>query len=267
VKLEILENRGSILILVLWVLALLAYLTGDYLAHNREKSAICSTSWNVEKGSQAINSVMELFATDASPLSGQEEESKWLALSPGGVKVWIKVEKEKERINMNSAPDPDIREKILELMTDDNEERADKLIDAILDWRDPDNLTRLHGAESEYYENQGLPYGPGNGPFKALTELLLVRGMTTELFWGDPLASINEKGDGEKSEESGPVSISDAFTLFDGSVKRLTMVIRGRGNAYDLVLAFLRKRGVRWQPFQVYRTTLISSMRTQEAKH
>ncbi|RLB28229.1 MAG: hypothetical protein DRH11_17640, partial [Deltaproteobacteria bacterium] len=55
-----------------------------------------------------------------------------------------------------------------------------------------------------------------------------------------------------------PLSVSDAFTVFDADVKRLTVVVPGRGKSYELALVFMKKKGVRWQAFQVYRTTLVS---------
>jgi len=258
VKNTTVARQGSILIFVLWILAMLAYLAGDYLAHNRERAAVCSNSWNVEKENQAINSVIELFSADRSPLSGQEEENGWIALSPGGVKLWVRLEKEAHRVNVNSAPDSEIRKKIVEVTADESEDKADQLSDAILDWRDPDKLTRQNGAEAGYYRDQGLPYVPGDGPFKALTELLLVRGMNSGLFWGNPLASVNAQTQQDKESGDRPLSVSDAFTVFDADVKRLTVVVPGRGKSYELALVFMKKKGVRWQAFQVYRTTLVS---------
>ena len=60
----------------------------------------------------------------------------------------------------------------------------DAIVDAIMDWRDPDNETRAHGAESDYYLSLTPPYRAKNGFFDAPEELLLVRGVTPELFYG-----------------------------------------------------------------------------------
>ncbi|RLB83849.1 MAG: hypothetical protein DRH15_05350 [Deltaproteobacteria bacterium] len=257
---------GSVLIVVLWILALLAYLTGDYLSFNRERSAICSSSWDAERQNQAINSIIELFSMDVSPLTGQEEMREWIDLSPGGVKVWVKVEKEGNRVNLNTAPDPDIREKILELIADKDDEMADRLASAILDWRDPDSLTRSNGAERGYYQDHGFPYEPANGPFESLTELLLVRDMTPELFWGDPFAAIKAQNELGDQEEMKSIAVSDAFTIFEAGVKRISMIIPGKGNSYHLVIAFLKRVGSQWRVFQIYRTMLISATTEEESE-
>jgi len=61
-----------------------------------------------------------------------------------------------------------------------------ELVDAILDWVDLDDNVRSSGAEADYYTTLEPAYGCKNGPFSSLEELLLVDGMTTELYFGDP---------------------------------------------------------------------------------
>ena len=58
---------------------------------------------------------------------------------------------------------------------------ADRLTQAILDWRDQDELPRLNGGEREEYEDAGAPVLPANRPFAEITELKYVLGMTTEI--------------------------------------------------------------------------------------
>lgn len=65
----------------------------------------------------------------------------------------------------------------------DDDEVVD-IIDAIKDWIDPDDETTRFGAEDSYYQALETPYPCKNAPFEFLEELLLVRGMTKELFYG-----------------------------------------------------------------------------------
>lgn len=54
---------------------------------------------------------------------------------------------------------------------------------AIMDWMDPDSETRYpNGAEDEYYTNLKPAYRAANAPFTTLRELMLVRGVTAEIF-------------------------------------------------------------------------------------
>lgn len=63
-------------------------------------------------------------------------------------------------------------------------EDADAIADAVLDWKDGDELRRLHGAESDYYMSLPNPYRSKNGAFDTVEELLMVKGMTPEILYG-----------------------------------------------------------------------------------
>ncbi len=61
---------------------------------------------------------------------------------------------------------------------------TDAVADALLDWIDPDAVSRSFGAEADYYQELGVPYAPRNGIPQCLEELLLVRGVTRGLLLG-----------------------------------------------------------------------------------
>jgi general secretion pathway protein K len=59
---------------------------------------------------------------------------------------------------------------------------ADRITQAILDWRDEDDIPRLGGAEREEYLREGRAYLPPNRPFTSVDELAHVMHMTPEIF-------------------------------------------------------------------------------------
>jgi general secretion pathway protein K len=61
---------------------------------------------------------------------------------------------------------------------------ADSIVDCILDWKDGDDLHRLHGVESDYYQSLPNPYKAKDANFDNLEELLLVKGIKNELLFG-----------------------------------------------------------------------------------
>jgi general secretion pathway protein K len=66
-----------------------------------------------------------------------------------------------------------------------------KLVNAIIDWRDADNLARLEGAEKEEYKDAGLSYQPSNKPFQTIEELQLVLGMNEQVYnWLESLVTV-----------------------------------------------------------------------------
>lgn len=65
-----------------------------------------------------------------------------------------------------------------------DEDTANVISDSILDWRDDNDTHRNNGAEDDYYESLARPYPAKDAPFDAVEELLLVRGVTREMFYG-----------------------------------------------------------------------------------
>jgi general secretion pathway protein K len=59
---------------------------------------------------------------------------------------------------------------------------ADKLAQAILDWRDQDDLPRVNGGERDQYIEEGAAILPPNRAFATIDELRHVLGMTDEVF-------------------------------------------------------------------------------------
>jgi len=53
-------------------------------------------------------------------------------------------------------------------------EQQTRLVSAILDWRDEDDLVHIEGAEKTEYEDAGLSHQPRNKPFQSIEELQLV---------------------------------------------------------------------------------------------
>ncbi|HUW31528.1 MAG TPA: hypothetical protein VM223_07930 [Planctomycetota bacterium] len=75
------------------------------------------------------------------------------------------------------------------------------IVPAIVDWTDPDcDLTHLpfverenEGAEDEYYQGLPHPHRCRNRPLDSVRELLLVRGITAEIFDSPPRASDDDQ--------------------------------------------------------------------------
>jgi general secretion pathway protein K len=91
--------------------------------------------------------------------------------------------------------------------------------DSIQDWVDADDAPRVAGAESDFYQNQTPPYYAKNAPIDNLSELLLVRGVTPEMYWGGsssaPQFPQHPKlgfGTAPGQEPDYPFGLKDVFT-------------------------------------------------------
>lgn len=85
-----------------------------------------------------------------------------------------------ERLHLNGASEDQLRRLLLALRVDAR--RADRLAQAIADWRDPDRLRRANGAERDDYLRAGSPLLPDDGPFADVSSLRFVLGVTDSLY-------------------------------------------------------------------------------------
>lgn len=68
-----------------------------------------------------------------------------------------------------------------------NDSNPTAIVNSVKDWLDSgddDATTGLSGAESSYYGEQDPPYKSRNGPIADLSELLLIKGITPQLYYG-----------------------------------------------------------------------------------
>jgi len=88
---------------------------------------------------------------------------------------------EERKININEATF-DVLKKFIELTGQTTSQAASDIADSVLDWVDEDSDPRENGAEDGYYQGLTQGYACKNADFQTLEELLLVKGMTQEIF-------------------------------------------------------------------------------------
>lgn len=110
---------------------------------------------------------------------------------------------EESRLNVNVAQTNELLK--LPNMTSD-------VMASIVDWRSSTNVVLPGGAEAPYYESLQPPYQPRNGAFQTTRELLMVRGVTSELLLGEdvhgdgflprmPIVGGNPDGNGDRASD------------------------------------------------------------------
>jgi general secretion pathway protein K len=65
-----------------------------------------------------------------------------------------------------------------------DERKANEIADSIKDWIDADNSVTGYGAETSYYASLDPPYEAKNAQLDCIEELLMVKGITKEIFTG-----------------------------------------------------------------------------------
>jgi type II secretory pathway component PulK len=108
------------------------------------------------------------------------------------------------------------------------------IVDSYLDWTDVDETPRLHGAESKFYLhfNPQAPYYAKNGPMDDVSELLLIQGMTPEIYWGSGRTGMIPGGDRvasrstvmvDGSDEKISVGLYDLFTTISAAGMKINI--------------------------------------------
>jgi general secretion pathway protein K len=102
-----------------------------------------------------------------------------VALGPGEFSYRLIDESARLALNLGG----DRLGRLLEALGVERAER-DIITDSVQDWRDADELYRLHGAESDFYLALPVPYRARNGNIQDAAELRQIRGVTSELYAG-----------------------------------------------------------------------------------
>jgi general secretion pathway protein K len=208
----VLAQRGAALLLVLWLGALfVVVLTTFAFAMRTELDAARNLKDEVEAYALAHAGVARALVelTEAAGTPAPQPFAPWrsgpVAFARGAYDVVVTEEESKIHL------DGGVAESLARLLRNTGVKDPDvvaTIVDSVLDWLDADDLHRLHGAEEEYYGLLPEPYRPRNGSFEALDELLLVKGMTRDIFTGsvtDPqrLAVLERTPPAERSFRPG----------------------------------------------------------------
>ena len=180
-----LAQRGIALVLVLWLTALLTVIAGGFAyAMRNEAQAARNTMSQAQARALAdgavARTVFELMRPRTIP-------GVWAA--DGVVHVWDEdglhvaaaAIDESGKIDINAVTDA-LLQGLLQTAGQLDVDAAGRLVDAIGDWKDADDLRRPNGAESAEYQAAGLSYKPANAAFETVADLQRVLGMTPALF-------------------------------------------------------------------------------------
>ena len=179
------------LIVVIWVMTFFSIILSAFAFSMRTEVA-AARSFKEEAEAAALaeagvaRAMVELVnarrSAESSPPSVPWYSSGEIPLGRGVYQILVT--EEESRIPLNQAP-AEVLDRLLQGIGVADPSLRDTLVDSILDWRDPDDLHHLHGAETDYYQSLSHPFHPRNGDFQYLEELLLVKGMTREIFYGN----------------------------------------------------------------------------------
>jgi len=184
--------RGVVLIAVLWCCALIMWFGLQISAQTR---LLGEDRVHSIRGAQAlylaIGGCYEALARmGQAPPSGlgkptglnwQPDGQPHIVEYKSGIAIVI-IEPEEIKVNVNKAQQVQLMQVLQRAGAD--ESTSEQLADRIMDFIDADDIPRLHGMEKDDYVKAGLSYIPFNGPLTGLDQLLLVPGLSQQLFYG-----------------------------------------------------------------------------------
>jgi general secretion pathway protein K len=188
------SNRGVALLVVLWLtmaLSLIAFSTAYVV---RTESAVTSNQRDFQRAyfmarGGIDRAIFEIILARRNVSRDEAEGAldeyrpgrRWMEFPYTQGRVLVQVVPENAKISINSAS-VDSMKRLFEESGKAPDESSN-LANAILDWRS----TKLSSQETlydQYYADSPVPIVPNHSPMEDLEEILYVRGMTKELFYG-----------------------------------------------------------------------------------
>ncbi len=201
------RDKGSAFIVALWALLVLGSLALavnsyvwpqlnvagklrdraklHYLAEAALKRAIAEVSTDEIMAYDALKdpwSSNEAVFKDA-PLGDSVYSVKYTVTNPetGEGNIRYGLIDEERKISINTASQA-VLVSFFEIVGNTSSAEASGIAASIVDWRDTDDTPLENGAENGYYMSLELPYPCKNGNFQVPEELLLVKGVTRQIF-------------------------------------------------------------------------------------
>jgi general secretion pathway protein K len=176
-------QRGLAFVLVLWLLALLTILLGSFALTSRTEALqarhLFDTTRARYSAEAGVNRAVFQMALPDPQLRWIPDGRKY-ELEFEDAKLALEVTDESGLVDLNAADTLTLSN--LFVGTGMEQRAADQLADAILDWRDSDDLVSPNGAEDSDYDAAGYDYGAKDAPFDTVSELQQVLGMTAEIY-------------------------------------------------------------------------------------
>lgn len=179
------SQAGIALIAVLWLTVLLTVIASGFAFSMRSEALAARNALSFAVARAAADGAVERAAFELQ--RPRTLADAWLAdgaphaWQEGDAAITAAAVDESAKIDLNAAAEP-LLKGLLQNVGGLDAETAQRLVDAIADWKDADDLRRPNGAEDADYRAAGLKYGPSNAAFDTVGELQRVLGMSPAVF-------------------------------------------------------------------------------------
>ena len=228
------SRRGFALLAVLWTLTAVTVLTSAAIAAARLGSLTTRNRILLSRAGWAREACAEIlqarWASSPDPLSAVRRGGTMVRIDSvdlgRGTGCAATLDDPSTKLNLNVADRPALVTVLQPLVR--RPAAVDSLVDALLDWRDPDQAPRPFGDESS---------GNRNGPLADVWELRYVRGFTDSLV-ASLLPLLTTRGSGAINVNAAPTEVLATLPGMTEEAVRVLILHRGAAplrNADELV--------------------------------
>jgi type II secretory pathway component PulK len=206
-----------VLIVTLWVLVILAIVALTFAETMSVEARAASNDLERTRALYAAKAGVQraILAIRADTSGYAADSSSWAALNSDDdqfpfqdERYDVTVTDECGKLDLNTGAEQQLG-KLPEMTAE--------MIDALLDWIDADDNPRANGAENDYYSRLSPPRAGANRPFLTLDELLLVKGVTKEAYYGaDQGQALSLNAPPPVLQPGQPTPLRDLLTINSG---------------------------------------------------
>ena len=181
---RIARQRGVALVMVLWLCILLTVVGGAFAFSMRNEALASRNAVSLAQARAIADGAIDRMAFE---LLRPRTQQSWKADSAphrwidGDTLVVATARDESSKLDLNTAAEPLLKGLFVNVGGLDDQQ-ASAIVDAIVDWRDADDLRRPNGAEAPDYRAANSQYAPTNSAFESVGELSRVLGVTPALY-------------------------------------------------------------------------------------
>ena len=188
------RQEGVVLIAVLWICALIVWFAMRIGVETRFQG---EEQINQFRKSQALHLAVggcyeALARMGQSPSTGLDKATEEDSWQPDGQprtvqyqtgRAMVTIEPEQTKVNVNKTNAQQLKLVLEQSGLEEND--ATNLAETIAGFVNKSKAAGLHGGPGkEQYAQMGLPNGPFNGPLTSLDQMLLIPGVTPQIFFG-----------------------------------------------------------------------------------
>jgi len=171
------------LVLVLWLVVLLSVIATGHSRNTHIETRLAARQVDTSASLHAAEGIIQLAILDLL-LPDREEpvdtSGRAWPVQALGRNATVSIRRASGYIDLNKVDGTVLH--ALFLAGGASDAQALQLAHAVMDWRDGDDLLRMHGAEDDDYRNAGLPWTARDAGFERIEELQYVFGMTGDVY-------------------------------------------------------------------------------------